>query len=149
MAQIEALQDRGDRLLGRRLVALHHLDDRFAQGARLGEFGKAPAGSTPVRRLQDQQCLPALDLRVERALSNGARRNAAVLIEIEEGGGKSLPIQPGLQHSRCRVVPNGMGEEDAGHDSRASGHRAAIDKPSLRFQINTVYAALIDYLIYE
>ena len=128
VAQIKPLQICRDRLLGGRLVGLHHLKDRFAQRTRLGELGKAPAGGTPVRCLQDQQRLAALDLLVELALPLGARRNAAVLIEIEEGGGKSLPIQPGLQLSRSNVVAAGVGEEDAGHWS--GGNEAEVGHTS-------------------
>ena len=115
VAQIKPLQICRDRLLGGRLVGLHHLKDRFAQRTRLGELGKAPAGGTPVRRLHDQQGLAALDLRVERALPVGARRDATVLVEIEKGRSESLIIQPGLQLRRSGVVAAGVREEDAGH----------------------------------
>ena len=132
VAQIEPLQICRDRLLGGRLVGLHQLEDRFAQCTRLGELGKAPAGSTPIRRLQDQQGLAALDLFVKRALPGGSGRNAAVLVEINKGRRESLPIQPGLQICSSGVVAAGMGEEDAGHWSgsnepqagRTSSHRS-------------------------
>ena len=132
VAQIEALQICRDRLFGVRLIGLHHLEDRFAQGARLGEFGKAPAGSTPVRRLQNQQGLAALDLLVERALPIRSSGDAVMFVEIKKCRLKPLVIQPALQLCRRQVVTAGMGEEDAGHGSGACGQRVAIVNSSPR-----------------
>ena len=122
VAQVEPLQIRRDWLFSRRLVALHHLENRFAERPRLGEFGKAPAGSAPVRRLQDQQGLAALHLLIERALPIGSSSDPAMFIKIKKGRSELLAIQPVLQFGSSVVITAGMGEEDSGH---ASMHRWA------------------------
>ena len=117
VAQVEPLQIRRDWFLSRRLVALHHLENRFAERPRLGEFGKAPAGSAPVRRLQDHQGLAALDLLIKRALPIGSSSDPAMFIKIKKGWREVLAIQPVLQLGSIVVVTAGMREEDSGHAS--------------------------------
>jgi hypothetical protein len=65
------------------------------------------------KHLQPKQRLAALGLLVERAFPIGASRAAAAVVNINEGAGESLRLQPGLQLRRRGVNSAGKGAEAA------------------------------------
>src|ERR1035441_2342897 len=79
--------------------------DRFAERARLGEFGEAPFAVEPVLGQNQNDRFGPRHFSIEGAFPIGAGRETGVLIEVEKGLDKTIRVQAGEQARRLLGVP--------------------------------------------
>jgi hypothetical protein len=88
--------------------------DRLAESPRLGEFDKAPFAVEPVFGEDQDDRLGANQFAVKLLFPVGAGRNAAMLVDIQEGLIKALGAQPGDQSLGLIDIQAGMADKNPG-----------------------------------
>ncbi len=111
--EVELLQVVADELVAVRRV--DQREDRLAARARLGELGEAPFRIEPIPGQDQDHRLGAVELVIELLLPALPRRDALVLVDVEETLLEALGLQPGEYLLRLLTVPARMGDKDARH----------------------------------
>ena len=111
--EVELLQVVADELVAVRRA--DQREDRLAARACLGELGEAPLRIEPVPGQDQDHRLGAVELVIELLLPALTRRDALVLVDVEEALLEALRLEPGEDLLRLFPVPARMGDEDARH----------------------------------
>jgi len=76
----------------------------FAERAGLGELGETPLAVEPVGGQDQDDGFTVGQLAVQLSFPPRTRRDATVLVEIQEDIGESTTAQPGDEAARLRLV---------------------------------------------